>query len=339
MHAIRQHEYGSPETLRYEEVPDPEPAEGQVRIVVEAAGVHLLDTVFRQGTTGGTPYPPPPLPTTPGREVAGTVDALGTGVDESWLGRRVVTHLGPSPEVGGYVDRTLAAAGSLHDIPDGLDAPAAVAMIGTGRTAVAVLEVAGIAADDVVLVTAAAGGLGSLFLQAARNAGALPVGVAGGPDKLALAQRSGAAVTVDYLQPDWPDQVRAALADLGGDSGHGDGGRDVSLVLDGVGGEAGRAAFELLGVGGRLVMFGASAGAATEVTTADLMARSLTVTWGIGARLFRPGALRAYETASLAEAAAGRLVPVVQTFPLAEAAKAHAALETRQTVGKVVLVP
>lgn len=328
MHAIRQHEYGPPETLLYEEVADPEPDEGEVRIAVEAAGVHLLDTVFRSGATSGTPYPPPPLPTTPGREVAGTVDAVGAGVEGDWLGRRVVAHLGAKPTVGGYVEKTVVAAASLHDIPDGLDAATAVAAIGTGRTAVAVLEVAGLTADDVVLVTAAAGGLGSLFLQAARNAGALPVGLAGGPDKVARARQSGATVAVDYLQPDWPDQVKAALGD-----------RSVTLLLDGVGGEAGRAAFDLLGVGGRVVMFGYSAGEPIALTTQDLMQRSLTATWGIGARLFRPGALRVYETEALAEAAAGRLVPVVDTFPLAEAAKAHTALETRQTVGKVVLVP
>ena len=328
MHAIRQHEYGAAETLLYEEVPDPVPGEGEVRIAVEAAGVHLLDTTFRKGTTSGTPYPPPSLPTTPGREVAGTVDAVGAGVDEDLVGRRVVTHLGASPRVGGYSEKTVVVTESLHDIPDGLDAATAVAAIGTGRTTVAVLDVAGITADDVVLVTSAAGGMGSLLLQATRNAGAVGVGVAGGPDKVARAQKSGAAVAVDYLQPDWPDQVKAALGD-----------RSVTLVLDGVGGEAGRAAFELLGVGGRLVMFGYSAGEPIQLTTEDLMARSLTVTWGIGARLFRPGALRAYESKALAEAAAGRLVPVVDTFPLAEAARAHAALESRQTTGKVVLVP
>jgi NADPH:quinone reductase len=327
MHAIRQHEFGPAEVLRYEEVPDPEPAEGEVRIAVEAAGVHLVDTNIRQGP-GSSPFPAPELPYTPGREVAGVVDAVGLGADAAWVGQRVVTHLGRDPRIGGYAERTVVAAESLHELPAGLDAPTAVAAIGTGRTAVAVLDVAALTADDVVLVTAAAGGMGSLFLQAARNAGALGVGVAGGPDKVALAERSGAAVAVDYLQADWPDQVRAALGD-----------RSVSLVLDGVGGEAGRAAFDLLGIGGRVVMFGYSSGSPIELTTADLMARSLTVTWGIGARLFQPGALRAYETTALAEAAAGRLVPVVQTFPLAEAAKAHIALETRQTTGKVVLVP
>src|SRR5512145_1581596 len=117
MHAIRQHTFGPADTLRYEDVPDPEPAAEQVRIAVEAAGVHLIDTKIRQGDQGG-PYPPPELPMTPGREVAGRVDRVGPGVDERWVGRRVVAHLGMAS--GGYAERAVAAATSLHELPDHL---------------------------------------------------------------------------------------------------------------------------------------------------------------------------------------------------------------------------
>ena len=164
MHAIRQHAFGGPETLEYEEVPDPEPGEGQVRIAVEAAGVHLLDTTIRSGAGGG-PFPLPDLPMTPGREVAGRVDLVGPGVDPAWRGRRVVAHLGMTS--GGYASRAVAAVGSVHEVADHVDAPAAVAMIGTGRTAMGILDVADVGAHDVVLVTAAAGGLGTLLVQAA----------------------------------------------------------------------------------------------------------------------------------------------------------------------------
>jgi NADPH2:quinone reductase len=327
MHAIRQHAFGPPENLRYEEVPDPVPAEGQVRIAVEAAGVHLIDTLIRRGVAGG-PFPLPELPMTPGREVAGLVDALGPGVDPRWAGRRVVAHLGVAS--GGYAERALAPVGALHEVPDGLAAEAAVAMIGTGRTALAMLEVASPTAEDVVLVTAAAGGLGSLFVQAARNAGAVVVGLAGGPAKVERVRALGATAAVDYLEPGWPVRVRGAL-----------GGRAPSVVLDGVGGALGRAAMELLDVGGRLVLFGASSGEGpTEVTTRDLVARGLTATWATPRVLRRPGGLRELETRALGEAAAGRLVPVVgQVFALARAAAAHAAIEARATVGKTVLVP
>jgi NADPH2:quinone reductase len=153
-------------------------------------------------------------------------------------------------------------------------------------------------------------------------------GPAGGPEKTERVRALGATVAVDYLLSDWPDRVREALAE-----------RSVSVVLDGVGGAAGRAALDLLGVGGRLVLFGWSSGEPTQVTTQDLMSRGLTAT-AIGPRLLqRPGGLRDLETRALAEASAGRLVPLVQRFPLSQAASAHAVLETRATMGKIVLVP
>jgi NADPH:quinone reductase len=326
MHAIRQHQFGPPDTLAYEEVPDPTPGEGHVRIAVEAAGVHLLDTTIRQGETGG-PFPVPTLPMTPGREVAGRVDATGAGVDDAWLGRRVVAHLGQAS--GGYAELAVAPVTSLHELPDHLDAPAAVAMIGTGRTAMGILDVAALNPKDVVLITAAAGGLGSLLVQAARATGAVAVGVAGGQAKVEHVRRFGADVAVDYREAGWPDRVREALGE-----------RTVTVLLDGVGGNAGRAALELVGVGGRIVLFGWSSGEPLELTTQDLYARGLTASAAVGPRLLqRPGGLREFETAALAEAVAGRLVPAVQTFSLADAAAAHTALESRATTGKVVLVP
>ncbi|MBT2407079.1 alcohol dehydrogenase catalytic domain-containing protein, partial [Streptomyces sp. ISL-21] len=108
----------------YEPTPTPVPAPGQVRIAVAAAGVHLLDTTLRQGIQG-PPAPLPGLPTTPGREVAGTVDALGPGTDPAWLGRQVVAHLGFAP--GGYAEYAVADADRLHAIPPGLDPAQAVA--------------------------------------------------------------------------------------------------------------------------------------------------------------------------------------------------------------------
>src|SRR6266545_1049933 len=155
MRAIRLHEFGPAENLSYEEIPDPLPAPGQVRIRVEAAGAHLVDTVLRSGQYQGGPMSLPELPTVPGREVAGTVDAVGDDVPKEWIGRRVVAHLGTVP--GGYAELAVTSADRVHRISDQLDAAAAVAMIGTGRTAAVVLSVARLTADDVVLVTAAAG--------------------------------------------------------------------------------------------------------------------------------------------------------------------------------------
>jgi NADPH:quinone reductase len=326
VHAIRQHEFGPAESLIYEEVADLAPAEDQVRIAVEAAGVHLLDTMIRKGQSGG-PFPLPDLPMTPGREVAGRVDAVGPGVDEAWRGRRVVAHLGMAS--GGYAELALAPVGALHELPDALAADVAVAMIGTGRTTMGILEVAEPTPADVVLVTAAAGGIGSLLVQAAHNVGAIVVGAAGGQDKVERAGKLGADVTVDYREPQWPKVVQEALE-----------GRHVTLALDGVGGEIGHSALELLGPGGRIVMFGWSSGEPLQLTTSDLYAGGITASAAVGPRITRrPGGMRDLETRALAEAAAGRIVPPLTRFPLADAARAHAALEARQTIGKTVLVP
>src|SRR4051812_38340958 len=135
MRAVTQHEFGGPDVLRVEEVHDPQPAAGQVLVTVEAAGVHLVDTILRRGEIGG-PFTLPELPAIPGREVAGTVDAG----DPEWIGRRVVAHLGIGSHRGGYAERAVVDVGSLHELADGVDAASAVAMVGTGRTAMAVLD-------------------------------------------------------------------------------------------------------------------------------------------------------------------------------------------------------
>jgi NADPH2:quinone reductase len=267
------------------------------------------------------------LPGIPGREVAGVVDGVGPDVADAWLGRRVVAHLGMVS--GGYAELAVTDVGRLHVLPDGMAADVAVAMIGTGRTTMAILDVAQLTPDDVVLVTAAAGGIGSLLLQAARGAGATVIGVAGGPLKVAQVGVSGAAAAIDYTQPRWPAAVRNALA-----------GRDLSVALDGVGGATGRQALELLGDGGRLILFGWSSGEPTPLSAMDLYAHGLTVSAAIGPRIQKwPGGLRGLEEAALAMAATGRLVPPITSFSLADAAAAHTALETRATTGKTVLVP
>jgi NADPH2:quinone reductase len=181
-----------------------------------------------------------------------------------------------------------------------------------------------------VAVTAAAGGIGSLLVSAARRRGATVVGLAGGAAKVQVVASLGADVSVDYTEPGWPDLVRAGLE-----------GRSVTVALDGVGGAIGRDALDLVGPGGRMVMFGYSSGEAMPLTAGDLYRTGVTVTAAIGPRLMsRPGGIRAYAEAALAELAAGRLRPLVNPpFPLAKASEAHRDLEARATTGKVVLIP
>ncbi|MBF6335427.1 zinc-binding dehydrogenase [Nocardia abscessus] len=330
MHAIRLHAFGPAENLRYESVPDPVPGPGQVRIAVAAAGVHLIDTALRKGEAG--PFPAPELPTIPGREVAGIVDRVGADVARSLLGARVVAHLGAAP--GGYAELAVTDAARLHEIPANLDAAEAVAMIGTGRTTMGILQFTELKPGSVVLVTAAAGGIGTLVVQYAKNAGATVIGLAGGPAKVDQVRRNGADLAVDYLLPDWPDRVRARIGEHG-----------ANVLFDSVGGAVARTGIDLLAPGGQHLAYGWSGKSEQEgrvrLSADDTAARGITSEMVIGPPMLARvgGDLRVLENRAMAEAAAGRLRPAVHRFPLAEAAAAHRALETRATTGKVVLTP
>jgi NADPH2:quinone reductase len=319
MRAVRHHSFGDPDVLTLDDLPDLEPAAGEVRVAVGAAGVHLLDTTLRRGQEGG-PMALPQLPTVPGREVAGVVDAAGPGEDE-WLGRRVVAHLGMVP--GGYAEQALVATGLLFPVPDDVSFADAVAAVGTGRTALGILELEPPRPDDVVLVPSAAGGLGWLLVQSALAAGARVVAAAGGPDRVAALAPLGADVVVDYSVGSWADDLEP-----------------VSLVYDGVGGDLGRRCLELLRPGGRHVMFGFSAGSPTAFDSGDLVARGLTAGWSLGPRMTAlPGGIPGLAARALERVAAGEWSPLTTTYPLADAARAHADLEGRRALGKVVLVP
>ncbi|WP_113704299.1 zinc-binding dehydrogenase [Nonomuraea lactucae] len=325
MRAVVLHAFGPAENLRYETVPDPMPGPGQVRIAVRAAGVHLVETMMRAALEGVAMPPLPDLPAIFGGEVAGTVDLVGEGVDPSWAGRDVVTSAG---RPGGYAELAVADLGSVHRVPSGLGYEAAVAMVVTGSTTLQLLDVARPVAGDVVLVTSAAGGIGRLAVQYLRDLGATVVGAAGGPAKVAAVRDLGADLAVDYDEPSWHKAVAEEL-----------GGRAVTLVLDGVGGDKARAAFELIADGGRYVTIGAASKQDFQPDPETLRARGITATNALLILIGRPEDRPRFEARALAETAEGRLVPAVQSFPLEQAAAAHAALESRATTGKVLLIP
>ncbi|WP_454855886.1 alcohol dehydrogenase catalytic domain-containing protein [Promicromonospora soli] len=362
MDAIRHHSFGPPEVLVLEQIPDPAPDPGEVLVDAVAHGVHLLDTSLRRGEAG-PPLPLPTLPTVPGREIAGTVSAVGPGVDASWVGRPVAAHLGPVPDGGGYARRVVVGADKLHALPAGpagapLDPADGIAMIGTGRMAVYTLDIARVTADDVVVVTGATGGLGTLFVQEALHAGARVVALAGGTAKLKVLQDllSGSPAgeltgdaagsgpdrltLVDYSAPGWTDAARAAL-----------GSSPATLVFDGVGGDLGTAATALLGddpsgseplnAGGRLVAYGWASGAPNRYTSwagAERIESSIEVRYAVGPDAPPMGDQRPYQERALTNAASGRWRVATHRVPFAEAARAHRDLEGRRTTGKVVLV-
>lgn len=329
MRAIVLRRYGGPEELRLEEVAEPVAGPGEVVVDVEAAGIQFVETQVRSGSLQGvSPVAPKALPWTPGREVAGVVESVGEGVDRELIGRRVA---GQTATGGGYAERAVLAVSSVHLLPEALGSAEAVSLLGTGRTAVALVETAGIGKGDTVLVESAAGAVGTLVLQLARAAGAERlIGLARGGEKLKLVREFGADAAIDYTESNWPDQVRQVAPD------------GVTVVLDALGGQTGLSAFELLAPGGRFVIFGFSSGSVTQLDPAAVAERGVTVSSYFGP----PTGDRAPEVQmrqtreALTAAAEGRLRPLVgQRFPLAGASAAHTAITARATVGKTVLLP
>ena len=311
MRAVWLKEFGGPEVLVPGDAPDPVPGPGQVLIDVVYANITFIETQFRSG--GPSPFKPE-LPMIPGNGVGGIVAAVGEGVDSGLVSRRVVTSTGGS---GGYAERAAVDASGLFTVPDDLELDDAVAILADGRTATMMIRATAPRPGERVLVEAAAGGVGSLLVQLAKSAGATVVAAAGGARKTGVARDLGADEVVDYTAPGWSDGVAP-----------------VDVVLDGVGGDIARAAFELLGQGGRMVSFGLASGEWAGIGEEAAVARGVALVQAKPT----PQTMREYTESALAEAAARRLRPLIgQRFPLERAAAAHAAIESRASVGKTLL--
>jgi NADPH:quinone reductase len=228
---------------------------------------------------------------------------------------------------GGYAEQAVATADTMTAVPDGLDVLTAGALAHDGPTALTLFDGAAVRPGEWVLVTGAAGGLGSLLVRLAHAAGARVIGAAGGGRKSDLIRALGADLAVDYTRPDWRDVVKVAT-----------GGAGVDVVFDGVGGGIGAAAFAVTAAGARFSAHGAPAGRFAAIDPAVAQRGDVRVR-GIEQVQFTPAASGSLTERALADALAGRLNPVVgQTFPLAKAADAHAAIEARQVVGKTLLL-
>ena len=307
---------GPPQVLSAVERPDPEPGPGQVLVDVAVAAITFVDTQMRAGTFPGLPASD--FPVVLGNGVGGTVAAVGDGVDGAWLGTEVVTATGGR---GGYASRALAAADDLHRMPPGLAMADGVALLADGRTALALIQAAEVAPGQTVLVTAAGGGVGGLLVQLARRAGAEVIALAGDERKRAHARALGASTTVDYRAEGWPDRIgEAAPAGL-------------DVAFDGVGGDVGPALVARIRPGGRYLPHGAASGRWAAVEARGITVIPLPAVAGGQAEMYR------LVEQAFALAAAGELRPTVgQTYPLADAAAAHAAIEARATLGKTLLL-
>ncbi|MGW0732175.1 zinc-binding dehydrogenase [Streptomyces sp. NPDC002851] len=311
--------FGGPEVLETAEVPDPVAEPGEVVIDVAYVDTIFVETQVRAGA-GFFPVEPPYVP---GGGVAGTVRAIGEGVAPEWLGRRVTATVGFT---GGYAEQVVAAADLLVPVPDALGLREAAAVVHDGVTTLALAELTAVAPDERVLILGASGGMGTLLVQLAHARGAQVVAVARGERKLALVRELGADHAIDATHDDWPQRARAAL---------GAGAADV--VLDGVGGHVGLAAFPLTADGGRFSAHGAPTGGFAPVDAAEAERRGITLLGIDNVQLSQEDRKR-LAAAAYEEVAAGRLRPVIaEVFPLDRAADAHTAIEGRTLLGKVLL--
>lgn len=322
MKAIRIHEVGGPEALRYEDIPLPEPGEGQVRVKIAAAGVNYADLPFRGDLR------PIPLPATPGTEAAGIVDAVGPGVTEFKQGERVAYCL----ELGAFAEYALVPAARLVAVPEGLDLSTAAAAMVNGLTAHYLTHTTyPLKAGETALIHSAAGGVGYMLVQMAKQRGATVISTVSTPEKAQLARDVGAAHVILYSETDFEEETMRLTK-----------GRGVDVVYDGVGKLTFDKSLNVLRQRGTIVQFGQASGSAGPFDTWQLNIKG-------SLYLTRPS-LRHHiaERESLLQRSgdlfngimAGEFkIHIHRVFPLADAVEAHRLLASRQAMGKLLLQP
>lgn len=324
---------GGPDRLRLLDEPDPTPGPGEALIANEAVGVAFADVLMREGL-----YPGVRRPVTPGYEAVGRIVAAGSGA-QGWMGRRAAALT----VTGGYATHVVVRADDLVEVPDALPSPEAAALVLNGLTAWQMLTRVAPADAERVLVWGAAGGVGSLLLDLARERGVVAYGVAGASRLAFVAERGG--VPVDRSK----GEVAAVVRERSGGG--------VDAVFDGVGGRTTAESFAALRAGGTVVLFGAQGGmkrgrpgwrTAVEFARAPRWSSTRLLMSGRGLSGYlvteykdaHPDRYRADLAALFAMAAAGKLRPAIGlTLPLADAAEAHRRMNAGDVTGKVVLLP
>lgn len=306
--------FGGPDVLVAHQVPAPPVAPGTALVGVAAVDTLFVETRIRAGTARAWFDTSPPY--VPGNGVAGTVWAVGEGVDPALVGRRVAAL-----HAGAYAEQVVVPADELVPVPDALESTEAAALLHDGSTALALADLAEPKPDHRVLVVGGTGGAGVLLVQLAHAAGAYVVATARGDAKQDLARRLGADEVVDPAAADWASY-------------------QADVVVDGIGGTIGTAAFAAVRDGGTFLAYGAPTAdgfAAPDRAAADR--RGVTIR-GIADIQLTPERHRALVARAFALATEGTIAPVVgQTYPLREAAAAHAAIESRAVTGKTLLIP
>lgn len=328
MKAVQIDRFGGPEVLEIVEVPKPEPGPSEVLVRVRAAGVNFADTLMRENRYVVTP----PLPSVLGSEVAGVVEAVGRDVVGLAVGARVAVPLfAAGIGFGGYAEFVAVDADYAIALPDALSFEQAAALMVQGLTALHLLRRAPVA-GRIALVNAAAGGVGSLLVQLAKQAGArIVVAAASSPEKRAFATSLGADLAVDYTRAGWADDLRAKLGGVGPD-----------VIYESVGGDVMVQSLDLLAPLGQIVVYGALNIQNFQLGVPELLGlvfKNQSVTGFAVVPLLTPASLRA-GLAELFDLAArdALTVTIGGRHAFARVADAHRALEGRGTMGKVVLI-
>jgi NADPH2:quinone reductase len=320
MKAIVVHEFGGPEVLKYEEVPTPKPAAGQVLVRIHGAGVNPYDTYMRAGTYAVKP----PLPYTPGSDGAGVIAAVGDGVKKVKPGDRVYTA---KTLTGAYAEYALALEEQVHALPEKVSfAQGAGVWVPYGTAYYALHHSAQPRASESVLVHGASGGVGTAAVQMARAMGLAVFGTAGTQKGIDLVKREGAHQVFDHSKAGYQEEIMKAT-----------GGRGVDIILEMLANVNLAADLKLLATNGRVIIIG-NRGEIT-INPRDLMLRRAS------ARGFTLWAVTTPEETAIhagliAGLENGTLRPVVaKEMPLAEAVRAHKEILEPGAAGKIVLIP
>ncbi len=323
MRAWQVHELGEPlEVMSLDDVDDPRPGPGEVVLRIEASGAAFPDLLQVRGGYQVKPR----LPFTPGTEIVGRIEAVGEGVEDTEVGRRVA-WLGHS----GFAEAVAAPLDALLAVPDDLDAATAACLpINYCTTWFALHDRAGLVAGETLLVHAAAGGVGSAAVQLGRHAGARVIATAGGPDKVEVCRQLGADVALDSRADDLVDQIKAAT-----------GGRGVDVAYDPVGGDLFEVTRRAMAWDGRLLVIGFTAGIPQAPANHVLLKNYSIVGVHWGASIARDGgSLRRQWDHVLAAVHQGPADPLIHSRrPLAEVPQALDDIGARRTTGKVVILP
>ncbi len=316
--------WGEPSDLRYGELPDPEPAAGEVVVEVRAIGCNFPDILMVQGKY----QVKPPFPFSPGHEVAGLVRQVGAGVTPLRPGQRVLAMLG----WGGYAERVLAPAARVFPIPDAMSFEEAAAFSLVYQTAYcALVHRAAIRAGEWLLVHGAAGGVGLAAVQLGRALGARVIATAGTAEKLEIARQSGADALINYRTEAWVDRVKALTGGAGAD-----------VVYDPVGGDVFDDSTRCLAFEGRLLVIGFAGGRIPSIAANRILLKNVSVVgvhWGLYQQRDSP-LVDEWMAALMALYEKRQIRPVIfRTFPLRDAAQALRTIADRESHGKVVLIP